>query len=446
MIYVIADDLTGATDTGVQFSKQGYNTQVIIASEFDFQKIPHSEKLFKESDVLVIDTETREADSSTARHQIHTILKNIPLSKGDIIYKKVDSTLRGNIGAELDECLKALNKDICLFTPSFPSNKRITVEGYLIVQDQPLGLSEYYTGNLEPEEASYIPSLLKSETGFPIGRIDLKQVIQGKQVILRTIRELYRSGKRILVVDAINDTQLGEILKSSAEFTGSILYSGSAGLANALSELYNGARHTGVAARQTRKPVLVVSGSMSSITQGQIKHVLKNIELCTIHIDVEQLLSIREKYLQELLSQASQAIQDGRHTLIYPDPLYLGKQKNQHILAAYHLDFRELGVKIRDFLGVFTSCILEQAPLNNVIMTGGDTAIGLCSALGLYNLHIMDELLPGIPLSTGVFKEKVLLNIVTKAGGFGEEDALTLLIEKLANYRYLQDSTGGKTA
>jgi uncharacterized protein YgbK (DUF1537 family) len=439
MIYVIADDLTGATDTGVQFSKQGYNTQVIIASEFDFQKVTHSGKLYEENDVLVIDTETREADSPTTRKRIKHILQHTPVTDNDIVYKKVDSTLRGNVGVELDECLKVLKKDLCIFTPSFPSNQRITVEGYLIVQDQPLGLSEYYTGNLEPGEASYIPSLLQHETDFPIARIDLKYVIQGTQVIFRKIRELFSAGKKILVVDAINESQLSDILKSSFDVHGSVLYAGSAGLANALSELYNGAKHIRTTPRHIRKPVLVVNGSMSSITRRQIDHVKKSVNLCNIVIDVERLLSIRERHLQELLSRAHEALQDGQHVLIYPDPLYLEEQNNQQILSKYHLNFRELAIHIRDFLGALTADILEYAPLKNVILTGGDTAIGVCSALGIYNLNIMDELLPGIPLCTGFFKEKALLNIVTKAGGFGEENALTLLIDKLTRFKTQQE-------
>ena len=87
MIYVIADDLTGATDTGVQFSKQGYNSSVVIVSDSDSQSALNPESFAAETDVLVIDTETREVDPSTARRRIHQVLKNIPLSDKDIIYK-----------------------------------------------------------------------------------------------------------------------------------------------------------------------------------------------------------------------------------------------------------------------------------------------------------------------------------------------------------------------
>jgi uncharacterized protein YgbK (DUF1537 family) len=436
MIYIIADDLTGATDTGAQFSKQGYNTQVVIVSEADSRSSPHSGHLTEDIDVLVIDTETREVDAASARNRIRSVLRDIHFRDEDIVYKKVDSTLRGSIGVELDECLKALKKDVCIFTPSFPQNKRITVEGYLIVQDQPLGLSEYYTGNLDPGEASYIPSLLKQQTDFPIACIDLKEVIQGKGAILEKIRELYQRGKRILVVDSINREQLQGILKSSFEFDGSVLYSGSAGLANALSGLYEGKRHTKINTAQGRKPVLIVSGSMRTIAQRQLEYLKRKVELFEVSLDVEQLLKQRSPYLAQCTADAIQALRAGHHVVIHPDVVYLDKHVNDTVLLTHQLDFRSLGLAIQRFLGALTANIIEDTLINNLILTGGDTAIGVCSALGIYHLNIVDELLPGIPLSIGQFKGNINLKIVTKAGGFGEEETLDVLFEKLVQQQH----------
>jgi uncharacterized protein YgbK (DUF1537 family) len=122
VIYIIADDLTGATDTGGQFAKQGYRTQMVIGAE------PNIGTLNKDVDVLVLDTETRETDKEAARMRISSVLKGMSLRDDDLVYKKVDSTLRGNIGIELEESLNVLNKDVCLFTPSFPPTQRISVE------------------------------------------------------------------------------------------------------------------------------------------------------------------------------------------------------------------------------------------------------------------------------------------------------------------------------
>ncbi len=76
--------------------------------------------------------------------------------------------------------------------PSFPQAKLITVGGYLIVQDQPLGLSEYYSGDLTPEDASFIPSLLQADWPDISDHqaCDLREVIKGREAILEGIQEL----------------------------------------------------------------------------------------------------------------------------------------------------------------------------------------------------------------------------------------------------------------
>jgi uncharacterized protein YgbK (DUF1537 family) len=111
----------------VQFAKKGYNTMVSILDKQSTIIIPDN------LDVFVVDTETRELKSKIAREKLRNILKRLNINKNDIIYKKVDSTLRGNVGDEIEEIMNILKKDICVFSPSYPSYQRITVRGHLIV-------------------------------------------------------------------------------------------------------------------------------------------------------------------------------------------------------------------------------------------------------------------------------------------------------------------------
>ena len=385
--------------------------------------------------MLVVDTETRETDAAAARARLRQVLQALPLSDDDMIYKKVDSTLRGNVGAELDECLHVLKKDVCLFTPSFPQNKRITVEGYLIVQDQPLGLSEYYAGSLDPGEASYIPSLLQQDTALPIARINLNDVAQGEEVIARKIHALIEQKKKILVIDAMNDQQLREILQSSFHLQSTILYAGSAGLANAISENCNGKHATAASPNRMLESVMIVCGSMRSIAQRQIEFLKNRVALCEISLDVERLVGMRDAYLQHILADVRE---ESPHIVLYPDPAFTDAQATEALLSRYNLTFRSLGVAIRDFLAELAMRICEALPINNLILTGGDTAIGVCELLGIHQLTIVEELLPGIPLSLGRTEKQDALNIVTKAGGFGEEDALYILFQKLVQQRSIR--------
>ena len=101
-------------------------------------------------------------------------------------------------------------------------------------------------------------------------------------------------------------------------------------------------------------------------------------------------------------------------------------------MLKYKITFRKLEIEIKTFLGELTSKIIKNSDVRNLILTGGDTALGVCKELGIYNMNILGELLPGIPLAIAHYKS-YNLNIVTKAGGFGKEDTLYDLINKFKN-------------
>jgi len=429
MFYIIADDLTGANDTGVQFSKKGYNTIVSILDESENIIIPDK------TDVLVIDTETREVGVKTAQQRIKNVLQRLNFSDKDIFYKKVDSTLRGCIGAELEEMINILEKDICVFTPTFPAQQRITIGGYLIVNGKPLGLSKYYSADLKAGEASFIPFLLKQQTSLPIARIDFIDVIKGQEAIFEKLNKLYQEGNKIVIVDATEEMHLKDIFNSINRFEGSVLYAGSAGLANYFPKSYNKNRSFKLNMEKNKGPVLIVGGSRNPITKSQINHLKGKIDFFDLNIDIEEIWSNRKTILEHFLTESITVIKNGQHLVICTDPLYNDKENiNKKLMQKHNLSFRELELVIRKFLGELTAEIVRNSPARNIILTGGDIVLGVCSTLGIQNLNIVDELLPGIPLSTANLKN-INLKIVTKAGGFGEKDTLFKLIKKLTDWR-----------
>src|SRR5665648_105631 len=428
MIYVIADDLTGANDTGVQFTKKGYKTIVSVLDEQSTIMIPDN------ADVFVIDTETREADSKTARKRLKSILEKININKKDIIYKKVDSTLRGNIGAELEEIMIILNRDICIFSPSYPSYQRITIGGYLVVDQKPLSLSEYSCDNSTQVENSFIPFLLKKQTDFPVGQIDLKDVAKGQKTILSKINELYQKGNKIIVIDSTNEEHLKDIFASGLKLDRPVLFSGSAGLANHFPNINNKSEDLKIKIENNKGPVIVVAGSRNSIMEDQVNYLKNRLNFTELKIDLEQVFSDKDRILDNYASEGIKAIKGNRDLVIHTAATYNEEKSiNKKLMLKYHIGFRELEIKIKTFLGELISKIIKNSDVRNLILTGGDTALGVCKELGISNFNVIDELLPGIPLAIAHYKS-YHLNIVTKAGGFGKEDALYHLINKLKNY------------
>src|SRR5665648_437527 len=428
MIYVIADDLTGANDTGVQFTKKGYNTIVSVLDKQSTIMIPDN------ADVFVIDTETREADSKTAREVLRNILKNININKKEVVYKKVDSTLRGNVGVEIEEIMNILKKDICIFSSSLPSQQRMTVRGYLIVDQKPLGLSEYSSSNLEQGENSFIPFLLKKQTDFPVGQIDLKDVAKGQETILSKINELSQKGNKIIVIDSTNEVHLKDIFASGLQFGGQVLFSGSAGLANHFPNINNKKEDLKKKIEDNKGPVIVVAGSRNSIMEDQVNYLKNRLNFAELKIDLEQVFSNKDRILDNYAAEGIKVIK-GNHDLVIHTNATYNEEKliNKKLMLKYNIGFRELEIEIKNILGKLTSKIIENSGVRNLILTGGDVALGVCKELGIYNMNILDELLPGIPLTIAHYKN-YNLNIVTKAGGFGKEDTLYHLINKLKNY------------
>jgi len=429
MFYIIADDLTGANDTGVQFAKNSYKTMVSILEDKS-KNIVVPDDL----DVFVIDSETREAEKEIARNRMKNILEKININKEDIVYKKVDSTLRGNVGVEIAEIMNRLDKDICIFSPSFPSHQRITVGGYLLVQQKPLGFSEYSKNPLvENGDNSFIPFLLKKQTNFSIGQIDLKEVSRGKEVILSKINELHEKGNKIIVIDSTNEVHLKDILASSLKFNGSVLFSGSAGLANHFPNIDKKKERIKINTNN-KGPIAVTVGSRNPIAMTQIEYLKEKLDFEEIKIDLEGVFSNKEEILNGYILKGITAAKNNQHLLIYTDAVRNDKEKiNKKLMLEYHLDFRDLEVNIKKIFGEIVLKVVQNSNLNNLILTGGDVALGVCKELGISELTILEELLPGIPLSVARF-ENIFLNIMTKAGGFGEADTLHRLITKFKNY------------
>lgn len=432
VIYILADDLTGATDTGVQFAKQGYRTLVLLVTESAPWKLPHFERPTAGIEVLVLDTETRHLDPSSAQPRIRFILQYLAPAPEDIIYQKIDSTLRGNPGAEIDECLRTLRKDICLFAPAFPAMKRITVAGCLLVDNQPLGQTAYYTGNLAPQEASYISNLLKQQTSLPIIRLDLSDVIKGPRIITERLRRATQAGDRIIVADAINDMHLYHLLVGGRAYGSTMLYAGSAGLANALAEVHC-AQFPPVSSAVTplskrSGPLVIVNGSRRTLARQQVDYLKARIDVVDVALNVEQLCTHRESYIAQQIARVAQALFARHHVIIRPDPRDLDEQRQQAILQTGQLDRRQLETLIQSSIGELVSRIIEQTGVSWLLVIGGDTAAGVCNAAGIYQLQVRQEVLPGVPLCVGTSLDGRELTLITKAGGFGDETTLSAIV------------------
>ena len=209
IIGIIADDLTGANDSALQFQIQGANTQILLGNEVD--------PINKENtQTWAISTESRNVSPNDAYEQVKTVVQwFIDVLNPDYYYKKIDSTVRGNIAVETLGMLETLDWDAAVVFPAFPSEGRITVGGYHLLKGVPIERTEMARDPHSPTCESHLPTLLKcqlpEEFHKLIGSVELSTVMKGAGPILKELNEQINNGKKLIVVDAVSHTDVEQI-------------------------------------------------------------------------------------------------------------------------------------------------------------------------------------------------------------------------------------------
>ena len=145
-LLIIADDFTGALDTGVQFAARGANTRVVTDLAYDFSQA--------DAEGLVMVAETRHLTPRKAYDIVYHAARNARKAGIPYIYKKTDSALRGNIGSELTAVMDAAEADTIAFLPAFPKMGRVTQAGVHYVDCVPVAESVFGKDPFEPVKAS----------------------------------------------------------------------------------------------------------------------------------------------------------------------------------------------------------------------------------------------------------------------------------------------------
>lgn len=263
---VIADDLTGANDTGVQFGKFGLRTTVLLGS---FEKSKSA--LPKDADVIVIDTDSRSASAFVASQRVETVCRIFRREGIYNLYKKIDSTLRGNVGAEISAACREYEPVVTVIAPAYPKYQRVTVGGHQLISGMPVSLTEIARDPKTPVTESWLPKILQVADGHKVGMIPLQTVMQGSSAIREEMIRHLSEGTDWLVCDAVCEEDLRHIAQAAAEFK-RVLWVGSAGLAEQLPGIFHWTceRET-MTLPVVSGPVLVVAGSVSEVTQRQIR-------------------------------------------------------------------------------------------------------------------------------------------------------------------------------
>lgn len=395
---IIADDLTGACDTGACFARHGFLTLAAL----------NLGAWVDDAGVMVCCTETRYLQEDAAVRVVRNVVENrIHQGKRPLIFKKIDSTLRGHPGAELRAVLETLCENRAVVTPAFPTQGRVVRSGRLWVHNQPLEETVFY-----PEVTT---GSLVHWFDFPPGYRPIdRHVLSISQDLERTLE--HDTG--IFGLDVETDDDLDTIAAAGLA-AGIRVWCGSAGLARSL------ARATGSGERfeLERLPAawLVVAGSQHPTTLSQVE-ALEQAGAVVVSLDQSMMIQGTgqgnlEDFLIRIASHVVRELDLGKMVVLSVRGLTQlpGYQK---IVAS------ALGAVVR-----WTLKTVSKPPAG-LVLTGGDTAAAVCGALGCGLLRLDNEIEPGLALSRMADGQAAGLRVITKAGGFGQTGTLLRLFRR----------------
>ena len=391
-LLIVADDFTGALDTGVQFASLGASAKVVTSPQCDSSQL-------KGLDVLIFDAESRHKDPSIAYKKVYDFVKSAASLGVEYVYKKTDSGLRGNIGAELAGAMDALGMDSMAFIPAFPAMNRVTKGGVHYINGVPVGKSMFAEDPFNPVKYSDVREIIASQTD--------KQGIR--------------------VYDAESDSDMEKIAASLGS-AGLKMTAGCAGFGKILAKVlgFNGKPKE---VHGLPERFLMLCGSVNPVTRAQMdfaaKHGFKYMALSP-----EQKLNpawpespecreAAKKWLAEIVK--CNAVLDAN------DPAET-EQTNNYI-KAHSLSLEEVMHNISHAVAGAGKALIDAGLDARLMCVGGDTLLALMKAVGVTELVPMCEIALGVVLTSFEYSGKRYY-IMTKSGGFGEPDLLVNLAGK----------------
>lgn len=411
---IIADDFTGSNDTGVQFAKKKMSTIVTTTTE----NIP---KDLLTREILVVDTESRFDDAKTAYEKVYRVTEELKKMEDCIFYKKIDSTFRGNIGSEIAACLDASQKDVVYMIPALPSNGRTSKDGIVYVNGVPLHETEVANDPKTPVKQSSISDIISNQT-------DKKTVLIRKngpydiEGLKKSIREARINNAEIIIFDAETIDDLTICAQVISRLEKDYILAGTAGLAEFIPEAFDFQKKTGV---------LSIIGSVSDVTRKQIEYAKERMPLHIIHYKVEMMFDEENK--KKINEQVTKLLKEGKDVALYTAENRDVIDETVHYAEAKGMSHFEISDFIAKSLGEITGILMRGSKefLSGVYITGGDTLIKIAKELNISGMIIEDEVLPAIPKGRFVSEEFENIDIVTKAGAFGKEDAFYHILKTL---------------
>ncbi len=416
-LLIITDDFTGALDTGIQFTKQGVKIQIAV------EQNPENISISDSTQVLVIDLETRPLTAQQAYEIVKYVMIWAKRKNIDYIYKKTDSALRGNVGAEL-KAVSDVYKECVYFIPAFPKIGRITKNGNHYINNVLLSETAFAKDPFEPVKHSHMKDIITKEyTNIEVCCVE-------KQIQIKDY--LHKIEQGVVVFDAETEQDMKNRLYELKQSQQLKLLAGCAGLAEFLPEILC-LKGNIEAVYEKKKGLYVACGSLNPITKSQMEYACEN-GFERVNLSANQKLFL-EYYDTEKGKQFLKKLENicQNHNCIIVDTFDEIPYETEKLSEQKGLSKEQVRFAIAKCHGKIVKYLIKKGMDYTIFMTGGDTLMGLMKNLENTELTPVCEISQGVVLSTLKWNEKKL-QVVSKSGGFGNKDVLIEAAKKLIQY------------
>lgn len=398
----VADDLTGATTTGVLLARTKARTAVFFNEEAA-QKAGKTSEL----EAILISSNSRALPEDEAYEKVRSATQAL-LSMGVRYFsKRIDTTLRGGVGVEIDAMLDQLDEDaVAVVVPAMPQSRRILVGGYSVIDGVALINTPVARDVRTPVKENYIPRLLAGQTRRKVGLVTLDKVLDGQETIEKALEEERNKGCQVIVVDGITLEDVDAAAKACIHLDWNVVAvdPGPFTAKLAFNRGLVGEEEANVPpeADETGKTVLIAAGSATPVTKKQMEVLCEDPRHVRISVEPIPLIEGGDAAMDEAFKAVHKAVEllESREqprailfeTALHGELLNLNEEDEKRGYAQGMSANR-----INAGLGTIISQVLEQVgreKIAGLYTTGGDTMVNVCYQLGVECIEIIDYVIP----------------------------------------------------
>ena len=419
---IIADDLTGANDTGAILAQEGFHVGTVLRRD-------HMED-FAGFNTLCVSTDSRAMTPQDAYRAIREAAELFPKDDALLYSKRIDSTLRGNVGAEIDAILDHLGEGYtAVVVASFPASGRTCVGDVLLVHGVPLQLTEVSHDPINPMSNSRVTDIVRQQTGRSIGYIGLERVVGSSLKLMEDIQAACHSHD-IVVIDAATDRDVKAIAACCAASGEKIVAIDPGAFTAALADYtFNRSKY------ETEQSILCVVGSATELSMKQIAYLKEKDNPFVVKADVARFFDAaeREQEISRLVDELVSQVEDYQIIAITTAESLADLLDFSKVPGALGLGRRERALVITQSLAEASIRILDAAgdKIGGMYASGGDVSVAICERLGISGFDVKNEVIPLAIYSRLTGGERHQMPIVTKCWLVGQQDTLFMCLDYL---------------